>query len=238
MRLLAIGDVHGSFDRLKKLLTRICLQQDDQLVMLGDYIDRGPDTKEVIECLFELKSNFPDTVFLRGNHEQMLLDALFGLGILDNWEPLRESTGRLDPSFGTDACLFEMNGGLTTLRSYGVEPADALRDRNAAYRMIPQAHVDFLKNTSLYYRHRNFLFVHAGINGQDPLGEKFGPYDLLWQRKHHPCWIDGQEMTIVHGHTPCLAPLFDDTEINIDTGAGHGRELTCCNLLTGEFWQE
>ena len=109
-RLLAIGDIHGCLDMLQKLMERIGPTGDDQMVFLGDYIDRGPDSRGVIDYLLDLQKKFPDTVFLRGNHEQMLGDFLAG----------------------TDAIAFLLNGGNATLESYGAEtskptiPADHL----------------------------------------------------------------------------------------------------------------
>ncbi|HEX9777882.1 MAG TPA: metallophosphoesterase family protein [Geopsychrobacteraceae bacterium] len=237
MRLLAIGDIHGQLERLNRLLARVRPRPDDQVVLLGDYIDRGPDAKGVIDALLKLRGAAPRTVFLRGNHEQMLLDSLFELGIMSDWKPLRAYAGSPDLSLSTDRFLFEMNGGLATLLSYVGAAPQPFADRESAYRMIPRRHVDFLKQTALYYRYRNFLFVHAGINARDPLGERQGPYDLLWRRRVDPCRIGAQAVTVVHGHTPCREPLFTEREINLDTGAGHGRLLSCCDLLTGKVWQ-
>ena len=237
MRLLAIGDVHGQLDRLKTLLGSLCLQHDDQLVMLGDYIDRGPDSSGVIDTLIQLKMDYPHTIFLRGNHEQMLLDTLFELGIVADWKPLRAYVGSPDLSMSTDTFLYEANGGLATLLSYMTDSKQAYRGKTSAYQMIPQEHIEFLMQTTFHYRYLHYLFVHAGINEADPLGEKYGPYDLLWRRKVDTCRLDGRELTVVHGHTPCVVPLFNEREINLDTGAGHGRVLSCCDVRTGKIWQ-
>lgn len=236
MRLLAIGDIHGNLAKLKKLIERVHLKPDDKLVLLGDYIDRGPDSKGVVDYLIRLKNLYPQTVFLRGNHEQMLLDALSEIGIISNWKPLRNYL-RPDISVASDVDLFEVNGGTVTLESYLSDPNEEVEERFAAYLAIPDTHIAFFKETVLYYQWGTFLFVHASVNEQDPLGEKYGPYHLLWSRQLSVCQIDGQEMTIVHGHTPCRAPIFGERRINLDTGAGHGRALTCCNLLTHEIWQ-
>lgn len=237
MRLLAIGDVHGNNILLRKLLDRISLHANDQLVMLGDYIDRGLDSQGVIDTLLKLRDKYPQTVFLRGNHEQMLLDALYELGLLNDWTPLRAHDSSPDLSFGMDSFLFEMNGGLATLDSYSRDGCEPIGEKRDAYRMIPQDHIDFLRGTDLYYIHDDFLFVHAGVNELDPLGDECGPYDLLWQRKPNSCRIDGREMTVVHGHTPCFAPMLGEREFNLDTGAGHGRALTGCDVLTRDIWQ-
>ncbi len=95
-RLLAVGDIHGCLDHLQRLLDRVEPQADDQVVFLGDYIDRGPDGKGVIDSLLEFGRRFPQTVFLKGNHEAMLLDFLAG----------------------RNQMLYLYNGGGTTLESY------------------------------------------------------------------------------------------------------------------------
>lgn len=96
-RLLAIGDIHGCRDQLRELLERVAPQPEDRMVFLGDYLDRGPQSRGVIEDLLGLAERFPETVFLRGNHEQMFLDFLDG----------------------TDRLTFLINGGQATLKSYG-----------------------------------------------------------------------------------------------------------------------
>jgi serine/threonine protein phosphatase 1 len=95
-RLLAIGDIHGCLDQLRELLARVVPTPHDQLVFLGDYVDRGPDSAGVVEVLLTLRDQLPRTVFLRGNHEQMLLDVLAG----------------------GDPAIFLLNGGEQTIASY------------------------------------------------------------------------------------------------------------------------
>jgi serine/threonine protein phosphatase 1 len=109
-RLLAIGDIHGCLDQLRELLARVVPTPQDQLVFLGDYVDRGPDSAGVVEALLALREQLPRTVFLRGNHEQMLLDVLSG----------------------GDPAIFLLNGGEQTIASYrnrgGWPPPAAHRD--------------------------------------------------------------------------------------------------------------
>jgi len=90
MRLIAIGDIHGHFDKLTRLLDQVTPTPEDRLVFLGDYIDRGPASKGVVDYLMELSREFPLTVFLRGNHEQMMLDCIAGYAPerLPGWEVL------------------------------------------------------------------------------------------------------------------------------------------------------
>ncbi|MDT8419829.1 MAG: metallophosphoesterase family protein [Desulfuromonadales bacterium] len=237
MRLLTIGDVHGQSQRLVALLEKVRPQPQDQLVMLGDYIDRGPDSRGVVDKLIRLRRNCSRVVFLRGNHEQMLLDALYELHLMGDWHPLRSYSGTPEWPPGA-VMLHALNGGDATLISYGHScGAGDEHGVEVLYRAIPQAHVDFFRRTLLFYRYGRFLFVHAGVDPEDPLGAERGPFELLWRRTFAPCQIDGERVTVVHGHTPCARPLYTQAEISLDTGAGFGRELTCCDVLTGELWQ-
>ena len=211
MRLIAIGDVHGEREKLENLLAKLQLTRKDQLVFLGDYIDRGPDSKGVIECLIQLGKNFPKTVFLRGNHEQMVLDILGGRrrAITDGfWAWV----------------VWRKNGGKETLESYGVEEAYE----------IPQAHIDFLEKTRRWYRRDGFFFVHAGFDENYPLEDQEDE-DILWTRYCPP----GKKEIHVVGHTPCdnKDPFFEEGRYNLDTGATFGGRLTACDVLTKKIWQ-
>lgn len=239
MRLLAIGDVHGQSERLAKLLDKVCPQPDDQLIMLGDYIDRGPDSRGVVDRLIRLQRDWPGAVFLRGNHEQMLLDALYEFNLMEDWQSLQSYPGTPDWPPGRAVMLHGINGGDATLSSYrqGSSGAEDQLGVNSLYRAIPQSHIDFFRNTLLFFRYGRFLFVHAGTNPEDPMGAESGPFDLLWSRTFVPCYIDGERVTVVHGHSPRTLPLITRAEINLDTGAGFGRELTCCDVFSGKFWQ-
>jgi serine/threonine protein phosphatase 1 len=133
-RTIAIGDVHGCSETLKKLLLEtIDLQDDDTLVFLGDYIDRGPDSRGVVNLILAMQQSDYNIITLRGNHEQMLLDSEMGF---------------------TPFSGFVNNGGDATLTNYDV---DFLHE-------MPQAHQDFFKNTQLYYETEHCIFVHAGLN--------------------------------------------------------------------------
>ncbi|MGE4579264.1 MAG: metallophosphoesterase family protein [Desulfuromonadales bacterium] len=211
MRLIAIGDIHGEREKLESLLAQIQLTQQDQLVFLGDYIDRGPDSKGVIDCLIQLGKDFPRTVFLRGNHEQMVLDILIG-----------RPRGRTNGAFGWMVWL--INGGKETLASYGVERA----------KEIPQSHIDFIEKTKRWHRQNGFFFVHAGYDENYPLEDQEDE-DLLWTRYCPP----GKKEIHVVGHTPCdnKDPFFEEGRYNLDTGATFGGRLTACDVLTREIWQ-
>lgn len=235
-RLIAVGDIHGQADLLHKLLRQIAPQASDQLVFLGDYIDRGPAACEVLETLISLRRRFPATVFLRGNHEQMFLDARRAAflaqqmpavfqGILNRWRG----------SLPAEIAFYLDCGGKETVRDYAASGSDAVPSE--VLRNCPDAHVAFLEATRMFYRRDPYLFVHAGVDPQDPRGEGRGAADLLWLR--HAPWRDDPDwmLTVVHGHTPVREPQFNHLEVILDTGAGHQGPLSACDLLSGQIWQ-
>jgi len=226
MRLLAIGDIHGHLEQLEALLKQVAPTSDDQMVFLGDYIDRGPDSKGVVDGLLRIKQAFPRTVFLQGNHERMLLDFMAEKGRLSaEWKRLRSYPTPF-PAWpeDSDEYLFKINDGRETLRQYG------------GLRRIPGRHIRFFQETRWYYRTARYFFAHAGLNLADPTGDEQGPFYLLWSRI--PSWRYSRGWkTVVHGHTIVAEPVLDPVEINLDTGPYLGGKLTCCNVLTKEIWQ-
>ncbi len=220
-RLITIGDIHGEFAKLDLLLNWVSPTQNDQFVFLGDYIDRGKDSRGVIERLMEFGYEFPHAIFLRGNHEQMLLDSLEEIKKGHPAEPPERKGLRL---YNSDLEMFLANGGKETLRSYGLTSLDG----------IPNSHLEFIESTRLWWQHGNFLFVHAGAAPGIPL-EKQDPATLLMDR-HSPPGENG----IIHvvGHTPTSGePYFESGRYNLDTGAVFGQSLTACDVLTREVWQ-
>jgi len=162
LRIYAVGDIHGRLDLLDALLARIdahiALHPTGRAVQvfLGDYIDRGPAARDVIELLLDLRQGAAEYVFLKGNHEDMMLSFL-GL-----------------PGHYGESFLF--NGGAPTLESYGV-PDEAL-----ALERIPTGHLDFLKTLATSYLHPPYLFVHAGISPLRQLEEQSVEV-MLWIRQ-------------------------------------------------------
>lgn len=117
-RLIAIGDIHGELDKLNRLLNVVQATDADKFVFLGDYVDRGKNSKGVIERLIQFQTDFPQTIFIRGNHYQILLDALIGLGVMAA-ERLRDISRKYEEcSPESDLVMFLSNGGSETLRSY------------------------------------------------------------------------------------------------------------------------
>jgi serine/threonine protein phosphatase 1 len=201
-RLLAIGDIHGHLEKLQRLMDQVEPTPEDRVVFLGDYIDRGPNSKGVIEFLIDFQKRFPQTVFLRGNHEQMLLDAMVEDRLYNgpNCANERKRLRDLSVSFAREANpdddfgRFIDNGGQRTLDSY-VEIIDCLPKREGNISDILKHHEDFLASCGFWHRepediqvyggetkHQEFIFVHAGVCPGTVLEEQDIHY-LLWIRE-------------------------------------------------------
>jgi serine/threonine protein phosphatase 1 len=175
--------------------------ESDTLVFLGDYIDRGPQSFEVVAYLADLKQRYANTIFLKGNHEEMLEKYLSG----------------------EDRITYLVNGGQQTLESYMNRP------RPEGEPAIPSTHLEFFKSLRIYYETQNYIFVHAGLKNKVPL-EKQKTEDLLWiRRRFIESKCDYGKM-VVFGHTPLHEPLLLPNKIGIDTGAVYGNRLTCVRL--------
>lgn len=202
-KVFAIGDIHGCVNELIQLLEKLPLESDSQIVFLGDYIDRGPDSQAVIEKVLELKKQY-DVVCLKGNHEAMLLDFL-------------------DDPGSSNAGLFILNGGNATLASYA--------GPNGQF-SIPAAHEEFFRSLRLYYEIDNYFFVHAGVpnvalNKID--AEKHG-LDLMWIRSSFHKSKFKWKKIIVHGHSVVDEVEQTDKRINLDTGCVFQGKLTAIQL--------
>ena len=212
-RTFVIGDIHGCVDELDRLLEAITPAAADTVVFLGDYIDRGPASKGVIDRLLRLRREGPQCVFLKGNHEDMFLGFLGEHG-----------------AFGE---AFLSNGGGHTLRSYGLHgELGQVRGEQ-----LPPEHLAFLRSLQLYYEHDAFLCVHAGLDPSRPL-EAQREEDLLWIRdefirKPHP-WA----YTVLFGHTPQREVLVDvPFKIGLDTGLVYWNKLSCLELTEQLLFQ-
>ena len=201
-RIYAVGDIHGCYDKLMALMEKMDIDfESDTLVFLGDYIDRGPQSFEVVAYLADLKQRYANTIFLKGNHEEMLEKYLFG----------------------EDRITYLVNGGQQTLESYMNRP------RPEGEPAIPSTHLEFFKSLRIYHETQNYIFVHAGLKNKVPL-EKQKTEDLLWiRRRFIESKYDYGKM-VVFGHTPLHEPLLLPNKIGIDTGAVYGNRLTCVRL--------
>ena len=221
----AVGDIHGRSDLLAELLLQIEADaatrsaSKKRLVFLGDYVDRGPDSRGVIEILLHgLPSGF-SAHFLKGNHEALLLGFLADASQLNQWR---------------------YNGGEETMASYGVD-VDRLKQmraapdvwRDAFASALPAAHLDFLQGLDLFIPTNDYLFVHAGIRPGVPL-EAQSETDLIWIRDEFLESTEDFGKVVVHGHTPALAPVVRPNRIGIDTGAVFSGQLTALRLQNRE----
>jgi serine/threonine protein phosphatase 1 len=207
-KIFAIGDIHGCRAHLERLLDIIPIHSEDRLIFIGDYIDRGPDSKGVITLVRGIRRRYPQTICLMGNHEQMLLDFLQGQ----------------DPS------LYLFNGGKNTLESYGCQ------DMENASACIPEDHVTFYRNLPLSYETEDYIFVHAGLRPHVALSQQ-DPSDLLWIRDEFYASRFRFQKKVIFGHTPFSEPLVQRDKIGIDTGAVYGNTLTCLELPAMKFYQ-
>lgn len=205
-RVYAIGDIHGCAGLLDKLLDAIEMDARSapayQLIFLGDYIDRGPDSYAVIARLIELKSAKPDTIFLKGNHEAAMLDFYSSPGDLTGW---------LDW------------GGEETLKSYGVSSVlgrVAFDIQEEINEKTPRVHLDFLNSLALMHDAGDYLFVHAGLRPGKALSEQTEE-DLLWIRQpfHNMTREQRPDQVVVHGHHPVKKATDYGWRINVDSGA-------------------
>ncbi|MGE5216259.1 MAG: metallophosphoesterase family protein [Chloroflexota bacterium] len=205
-----IGDIHGCFDELKRLVEALPIVRGDQLVFLGDYVDRGPDSNAVVSFLVSLPRFIPqvEVVFLRGNHEDMLLSYL-GFG-------------------GHYGDMFLRNGGDATLASYGLERAEATAEK--ALSVVPAQHLSFFRQLKSYHVMESFLCVHAGVHPQKALAEQTDE-ELLWIRNAFIYRSHSLPYTVLFGHTPQSAVLFDlPFKVGLDTGLVYGNMLTCLEV--------
>lgn len=217
MACYVIGDIHGCDIELKHLIDNLPIKAGDQLVFLGDYIDRGPNSAEVVAYLLDLQLALSSQriTFLKGNHEDMLL-AFLGLR----------------GQFGN---MFLVNGGKATLESYGIAADKPSRSDAAA--AIPESHLNFYQTLKAFEIIDGYLCVHAGINPQKPLADQTTE-ELFWIR--HPFIYNSHPLpyTILFGHTPNESVLFDlPFKLGLDTGLVYGNKLSCFEVESKALFQ-
>ena len=222
MNIFAIGDIHGCLKQLVTLQDKIFNypkynKDEDLLLYLGDYIDRGLSSKDVINHILQLQTEGIKSIFLMGNHEQFMIDFLFNkINNLNNWI---------------------INGADQTFKSYDIEVAEFIKDgfeddkidklRNIFLSKLTKEHVYFFNNLKLTYIMGDYLFVHAGINPEKSLSEQ-NKMDFLWSRSDK--FFDKNfefEKIIVHGHSPEKEVINFPYRINVDTGSFFSGKLSC-----------
>jgi serine/threonine protein phosphatase 1 len=217
----AIGDIHGRNDLLIPLLDRIAEDtqkrkvSEFQLVFLGDYVDRGPDSCAVVETILEIKLPKTTVIALNGNHEVSMLSFLD--------DPLK---GKRWLHYGGDA----------TLRSYGItvsacdlEGQDIVEIGERFRQTLPGKHRTFFEGLSESYAVGDYFFAHAGVDPTLSL-ENQKEEDLLWIRDNFLLHEQAYEKVIIHGHSITPSPEFKSNRIGIDTGAFYSDKLTCLVL--------
>lgn len=228
-RVLAIGDVHGMYEKLIKLMDKIRFNPDeDLLIFLGDYIDRGPDPGRCLQYIFALQQQYPDVVVcLMGNHEVMMSSYFM------------QKRGSYNNLIVDYAGSWLDNGGLETLKQLDKMDADTKEEL-----------LQWVMNLPVKYQYQDYFFCHAGVDPDVPLAVQ-NEFDMLWRRQQWWEQYKGEE-TLVVGHTPVQKvmkltgkerrtpkPLFlANHVIMCDTGAYmSGGKLSCVDVLAGKVWQ-
>ncbi len=229
-RVYAVGDSHGCADLLRALHQEI-LEDSARadaagpratrrvVVYLGDYVDRGPDSRGLLDLLIEGPLPGFEAIHLLGNHEAFMLRFLDGENVVAIWM---------------------LNGAAATLRSYGLDvakltgTADDMGGLRAALAPeLPEAHRAFLDGLALSHVEGDYFFAHAGVRPGVPL-EVQHEEDLLWIREPFLVSTADHGKVVVHGHTPTAEPAVRSNRIGIDTGACYGGKLTALALEGGE----
>ncbi|TDL88149.1 metallophosphoesterase family protein [Meridianimarinicoccus aquatilis] len=220
----AVGDIHGRIDLLRRLLSRI---EEDRatdpgrpIIFLGDYVDRGEESKAVLEALFQVAQDNPETITcLLGNHEQMMFDFL---------DTPEQSAGR-----------WLRNGGLQTLASFGVggiteqpSPDEATRAANRLREAFSEGLEEWLRSRPLHVQNGNVHFVHAAVDPSMPMAAQEQKH-LIWGHPQFSKAARSDGQWVVHGHTIVDAPVVEAGRISIDTGAWFSGRLTAARIEPG-----
>lgn len=231
-RVYAIGDIHGHLDKLLSAHALIakdrarCADHDAPIVHVGDLVDRGPDSCGVIQCLIDGQARGENWVVLKGNHDRMAAMFLRDYPMVDH--RLLYDYNWLHPRIG----------GVETLASYDVDVPEGIRTyqlHEQALAAVPEAHRRFLDDLPAMYRIGDLCFVHAGILPGVSLEDQTED-DLIWIRgEFHNSEADHGPL-IVHGHTPVKEVTHYGNRLNIDTGAGHGKDIGVVVIEGREAW--
>lgn len=209
-RTFVIGDIHGCYNALLELFYKISPDlEEDKIIFLGDYIDRGPDSKKVVSFVIRLMDQAPGRVIpLMGNHEQVFLASLAGE----------------NPDF------YLRMGGDKTLLSYGIKPPFTGRIASR----IPVSHLHFFNELLLCWEDADYIYVHAGLQPHVHLSQQ-SPRWCCWAREQFLATDFDFGKRVIFGHTPFDEPLVEKNRIGLDTGAVYGGKLTCLVLPDFKF---
>ncbi|WP_417806437.1 metallophosphoesterase family protein [Thioclava sp.] len=231
MRSYAIGDIHGHLEQVRAAHALIaadratCGDTDAPIVHLGDLVDRGPESKGVIQFLMDGQARGENWVVLRGNHDRMFL------GFLN--DPAAQ-----DPILSSHVTYLNPRvGGEATLQSYGIPDAFSrpLSEIVPLLGAVPQSHRDWLAAQPAYFLRDAALFVHAGIRPGVDLHDQVED-DLLWIRE--PFLSDPRDhgVLVVHGHTNIQAATHYGNRLNLDSGAGYGHPISTAVIEGRDAW--
>jgi len=207
MRTFTIGDIHGCSTSFKELIKSIDLQPSDTLVLLGDYVDRGPDSRGVIEYIIELQRTHK-VIALRGNHEVLLMGAVNDYAMMQSW------------------CRPEY-GGSNTMVSYGITDP----------REIPEEHLAFIYQTQRYHETSDYIFVHANVDPAVPMLDQRGQFLFWERFGDPTPHISGKTVICGHSAQSSGLPKILEHSICIDTCIFAAGWLTCLEPETGSYWQ-
>ena len=222
----AVGDIHGHLDALKQALAWIKADggPDAQIVFLGDYVDRGSDSKGVIELLAQGQAEGRNWICLMGNHDKYLIDFL--------------NEGRAQSLLRPDLHWFDPRlGGAETLRSYGVD-VEGKEDAVSAEELrtkVPAHHRAFLEALPLTHETDDLFFAHAGIRPGVAFDDQV-ELDLIWIRQEFLEDTRDHGKLVVHGHTAVKFPEHAGNRVNLDGGTGFGRPLYPAVFENGQVW--
>lgn len=207
-RVIAIGDIHGTLRKLEGLIEQVSPSKEDTIIFLGDYIDRGPDPYHAVEYIIDFMDQFPNTVTLRGNHEDFVI-SLF-MGNMNEYER---------------NLWLKMNGGLQTMVSY-----------RRAGKLLGE-HRDFCMGLRHFWENDEFFFCHAGVRPGVPLDRQRKSH-LVEIREPFLTSTRDFGKVVVHGHTITHEPVLKPNRIGIDTGAWQWGPLTAVEVPSRRIWQE
>ena len=210
-KIFVIGDIHGQLGMLKDLMAKIPWRPDkDALFFLGDYVDRGPDSRGVVDYIVSLTEDYSRISCVLGNHEQMLLEYLSGV----------------------NRDLYLANGGGATLRAYS---GDKGYEKTLFLRELPKSHIAFYHSLKPYFELEDYYLIHAGFRPGVPMARQ-SKTDMIWIREPFISSTYDFGKKIVFGHTAFPEPLVMKNKIGIDTGAAYGRRLCCLELPSERFY--